>query len=80
MRLRLIKPTKIYSLFLVAFCSVLLSVGIQYYSAMTFIILLTMCLFWVQLWANNLRAFVYLLLGLGMPLFPDVGINLGGQY
>ena len=79
MRLRLIKSTKIYSLFLVAFCSVLLSIGIQYYSALTFIILLTMCLFWAQLWANNLRAFVYLLLGLGMPLFPDVGINLGGR-
>ena len=61
------------------FGSILLSLGIQYQSNLTLIIALAMVLLLAQLWSGNVRAFVYLLLGVGMPLFPDVGIHLGGR-
>ncbi|MEE2923667.1 MAG: O-antigen ligase family protein [bacterium] len=79
MKLRLIRSTKIQSLWLLIFGSILLSLGIQYQSNLTLIIALAMVLLLAQLWSGNVRAFVYLLLGVGMPLFPDVGIHLGGR-
>ena len=66
-------------LLLIAVCSLLLSLGIQIQSNFTLIFILIICILLAQLWSGNLRAFLYLFLGIGMPLFPDVGIDLGGR-
>ena len=79
MKLGLIKSLGASRLFIPLSCALLLSLGIQLQSTLTIVFAVFVCLLQAQLWSGNLRAFLYLLLGAGMPLFPDVGIDVGGR-
>lgn len=59
--------------------TVLLCAGIQIHAGLTLFVALLFCLLKTKLWSGNLRSFLYLTLGVGMPLFPDLGLEIAGR-